>query len=88
MSKTIEETLEGAMVFLSSTFSIGVNHFDNSPFSKRCYEHVEDKEWGKTNKYFKKIVLVSKVREGFEKLILFLEDNDVSKRYLIEEDQE
>ena len=87
MPKAIEESLECSSVFRTITLSIRMNHLNQSTFSDRNNNNIEEEEAGKSDEHFDKIGLMSKVRKSFKELILFLEYNHIGKCDLIEKNE-
>ena len=87
MSESVKNSLDGVMVFCPLTLAIRVHHLDQSSFSDRHNEHIEDEEKGKADQYLDKISLVSEVRKSLEELVLLLEDDYIGESNLIEKNQ-
>lgn len=64
-----------------------MDHLDQSTFSDRHNDNIEEEEAGKCDEHFDKIGLMSKVRKSFKELILFLEYNHIGKCDLIEKNE-
>lgn len=83
VSKSIENSLKCAMVFFSIAASIGVYHLYDATFCEWREEHIQEKYTTEYYQYLYKIVIVRKVREGFEEFILFLKYDNICECYLI-----
>lgn len=83
VTKSIENPLKRAMVFLTIAASIGVYHLDDATFCEWCEEHIQEEYTSEDDQYLEKVVIVCEVRERFEEFILFLKYDNIRECHLV-----